>query len=153
MAESLITVLGVTRKVIETRVRDLWKENDIPLTPIQYPSVLGLVDIDGQIINASPTQAPWLKLDIQWGSTEEATISDTCSLNRSVGVILLSIYVPANRGSLELDRLKGLARGIFSRYVGNGLRCRASSPGPDLPNAGWIVGIISTAFEFYENAS
>lgn len=150
MAYALVTATDDAREVIEARLAALWVSGVTPRTPIQYPAVLGLIDTDGGVIMSPPTNAAWLKLDIVWGSTEEATFSVDGSLNRNLGVIQMSLYVPANAGVGALETLKGHARVIFSRFVGSGIRCRASSPGPNFTDAGWMVGIVTTAFECYE---
>lgn len=149
MAETITTIENTILRVIESRIDTEWRAAG--RSAVQYPMVMGLKGTDGLITNAPPTNAIWLKADIVPGETTEATFSQDCSMNRNTGVIQLAVYVPANQGTVTLATYKGYARAIFSRYVGNGLRCRASNWGPNLTDAGWIVGIVTTAFEFYES--
>lgn len=152
MAESLTTIENTISRVIEARVAAEWQDSGTPRTPIQYSGVLGLVDATGQIIPAPPTDAAWLRIDIIWGDTEEWTLpTSTGFLNRSTGLIQLTVFAPANQGTVALETYKGYAKAIFSRHQGSGLRCRASRT-ENLTNEGWLMGVVTTPFEIYESS-
>ena len=151
MALSVEQARQAIQSAVEQRVEVEWVSGGVPRTPIQFSDVLGLRDVNGQMIQKPPAEAPWLQVDLLWGASLEATFG-TCALNINVALIQLSVFVPRNRGKGELNQLLGLAAKLFDRFHGNNLRCRASSLGPDLPGAGYLVGIARTPFEFYTEA-
>jgi len=139
------------QSAIEQRVEAEWVSGGIPRTAVQFPDVLGLRDINGQTIEKPPPESPWLQVDLIWGSSLEATFGIS-ALNENAALIQLSVFVPRNRGKGPLNQLVGYAAKIFDRFHGNNLRCRSSSLGPDLPGAGYLVGIVRTAVAFYTEA-
>lgn len=151
-ATVLIAEVGNTvRSTVEARVLDQWRDAGVLRTAVQLPAMPKLHDTDGSFLNEPPRERAWLKVEIQPVDTEVATISPANALNRTTGIIQVSVYVPAGKGTVELETLKGLARLLFSRFDGGGgLRCRASGPGPNLKDDPWLVGIIKTEFEVYE---
>jgi len=154
MSDTVSTITETIRRVIEERLEAAWVNGAALRTPIQYPGVTRLKNTDGTLIDDPPTDSPWIKLEIQWSATVEATISVNQYLNRNTGVIQISVYAPDGSGTSQLETFKGLARAVFSRFDGDGgLRCRASQPGPNYKDDPWLVGIIKTEFECYEAAA
>ena len=137
--------------VVEQRLEVEWVFGGELRTPIQFPNVLGLRDVDGQTIEKPPPESPWMQVDIIWGASTEATFG-TIALNENAALIQLSLYVPRNQGNWLLNHLVGCAARIFDRFHGQGLRCRSSSLGPDLPAAGYLSGIVRTPFVFFTEA-
>jgi hypothetical protein len=137
-------------EAIEARIAANWG-----FTPVQYPNKLGLQDgAETELLSQPVAGSPWLRVDVIYGDSFIASIAGGESgMNRNTGVIQLKVYVPRGEGMAQLNELKGWARQIFSRFVGNGLACRASSSGPDVIEAGWMVGVVRTPFEFYETES
>jgi len=133
-------------------VADQWKTGGVPRSAIQYPGVLGLVDTNGAVISAPPTNTPWLKLDIVNGDTFPATFGGPVGLNRVIVLIQLSVFVPRNQGQQQINTLIGFAKAIFSRYQLSGLRCLESSV-IDLDGGGWLAKAARTPCEFYEEVN
>lgn len=150
MSTTVTNSITEAHQAIEARIAANWG-----FTPVQYPNVTGLVDgAEGAMLKEPPTNNPWMKVDVLYGDSFLASIAGGESgLTRNTGVIQLKIYAPKGDGMVRINELKGWARRIFSRFVGNGLACRASSAGPDLTEAGWLVGVVRTPFEFYETES
>jgi hypothetical protein len=157
MAETISTILDSIRSVVEQKVLTDWvvTPGGARRSPIQFPGVNELLKEDGTMMAEAPVDTPWLKVEIQWNDTEEVTFAGGSSgaLNRNSGTILLKVFAPNGQGTSQLEQWKGYARTIFSRFVGSGLRCRASGPGPNLPERAWLVGVIATPFECYESLS
>ena len=156
MADSLTTINDVLRSVIEQRVLTEWVVSigGSRRSAIQFPGVNELLAVDGSMLTEPPVDTPWLKVEIQWFETEPLTFAGGASgaLNRNTGAIVLKVFTPNGLGTSQLEQLKGHARKIFSRFHGDGLRCLASSPGPNLTEKSWMFGTITTNFEAYENA-
>src|SRR5262249_11779117 len=157
MPETISTTLDTIRGVIEQRVLTEWvvTPGGARRSPIQFPGVKELLNVDGTMATDAPIDTPWLKVEIQWIGADEVTFAGGASgaLNRNDGVILLKVFVPNGLGTSQLEQLKGKARLIFSRFVGSGLRCRASGPGPNLAEVAWLVGVVPTPFECYESVA
>lgn len=149
MAWTVATAITNAHQAIEQRIAAQWVDGSgTQRTPIQWPAVDGIDNL-GTIETQPPTDAPWLKVDILQGDSFPFTFG-TVALNTNVAVIQLSVYVPRNNGMATLNEYKGYARAIFTRYVGNGLRCEASSVGPDLEERGYLIGIVRTKVEYEE---
>lgn len=143
------------QQAVETRIAAAWVDGPLYRTPIQWPAVLGLKDVDKTTtIPAPPTNAPWLKVDIINGDTEPATFGGTKGLNVTTAIIQLTIYAPRQCGLKQLNELAGLAKAIFSRQLtGDGIRPLASGFKMLPDEKGWIVGMVRTPFEYYEEVT
>lgn len=150
MSTTIANSITEAHQAIEARIAANWG-----FTPVQYPNVTGLVDgAEGAMLAEPPTDSPWLKVDVIYGdSFLNINAGGECGMNRNTGVIQLKVYMPRGKGMAKINELKGWARKIFSGFVGNGLHCAATSAGPDLTEAGWLVGVVRTPFEFYESES
>lgn len=96
-----------------------------------------------------PANDPWLKVDIFIGDTQAVTIS-TVKLNRNVGTLQLTIFIPAAEGPGEMDTLAGKAKSIFSRFFGSGLDFQAMSGPVTQVEDGQMSGVVTGTFYFYE---
>ncbi len=141
-------------RVIEQRLAAQWVSGAEYRTAIQWPSVLGLIDVDKTTVIANPpTLTDWIQLDVIDGDTEAATFGGTKGLNVTTSIIQITINTPRNSGDKQLLTLGGLAKEIFNRYHANGLRCEASSLRKIEAQGGYLRAAIRTPFEYYEEVS
>ncbi|SRR5581483_3109001 len=145
----------IIRSAIESRLKTLWVDNsNNPRTPIQYPNVKGLVNVDGSIIDRPPTDSAWLQLDILMGPSAIATIGQNGGgQNQCFGTVQLSVMGPKGNGTSALNLLVDYARAIFNRASFSGLLFRASSLPRQIPDDGCFRMIVNTPFDFYESVT
>lgn len=141
-------------RVIEQRLAAQWLNGGNYRTAIQWPSALGLIDVDKTtVLSAPPTTADWIQLDVIDGDTEAATFGGIKGLNVTTSIIQITINTPRNKGDKQLFTLGGLAKEIFNRYHANGLRCEASSLRKIEAQGGILRAAVRTPFEYYEEVS
>jgi hypothetical protein len=149
MAETVANAVRAARSAIETRLRAQWVTGGGQLlTPIQWPNAAGWETASGWS-EQLPGNDPWLKVDIFIGDNQPVTIS-TVKLNRNVGLLQLTIFIPAAEGAGEMDELAGKAKAIFSRFFGNGLEFVSVSGPVTQQDAGQMSGVVTGTFYFYE---
>jgi len=148
MAESVENAVRAARAAIEMRLRAQWVNGGQLLTPIQWPNTAGW-EIQGGWSEQMPSNTPWLKVDILFGDNQPITIS-TPKLNRNVGLLQLTIFIPAAEGPGEIDTLAGKAKAIFSRFFGNGLDFEAMAGPVTDQDDGQMSGVVTGTFYFYE---
>ena len=153
MAEALATVLDTAYSVIETRIRAQWQSGGLLISPVQFPAVLGLVDVDAvTIIDKPPTNAPWLKIDWQSGFITPGTIGPT-ALNNHTGILLLTVYAPRNKGTVEINLLAGQAAAIFNGFRGEPIRDTIVESVVFVPSsreeAGWLKKAATVRVFYY----
>lgn len=149
MAWDVAESLAKAQQAIEARIVAAWTT-----TPIQFPGVLGLVDVSGGIISGPPPGAAWMKVDVITGETVPAAFCGNHGLNRTTGIIQMTIFAPRQKGLKELNELAGVAKSIFSRQqTGDGLRPMASSFTQLPDDRGQLAGMVRTPFEYYEEVT
>lgn len=148
MAETVANAVRVARAAIETKLRAEWISGGNLLTPIQWPNAAGW-EVIGGWNEQQPPNDPWLKVDILIGDTQPVTIS-TPKLNRNVGLLQLTIFIPAAEGPGEMDELAGKAKAIFSRFFGSGLEFEAMAGPVTQQDDGQMSGVVTGTFFFYE---
>lgn len=149
MAETVEAATRAARAAIETRLRALWVTGGSQLlTPIQWPNAAGWETATGWS-EQLPGNDPWLKVDIFFGDNLAVTLGQT-KLNRNVGTLQITIFIPAAEGAGEMDELAGKAKAIFSRFFGSGLEFEAMAGPVTQQEQGQMAGVVSGTFYFYE---
>ena len=149
MADERPTIDNTIRAIIEARVNTVWNG----LTAVQYPAVDGLVNSIGALIDEPPTDANWLRVHYEYADTDILTIApDSGGLNRTSGVIMLTVFTPIGSGEKALWDLVGTAKTVFDRYH-NKIRCGASGAKQKLNEGGFLYVSVTTNFVFYASIS
>jgi Bacteriophage related domain of unknown function len=129
------------RIAIEQLIEAQWATG--PATPIAYSNVVFVPPSDGN----------WLRVDFIWG--ESAVLTKGASgLNRTLGVLQLAVYGPANEGDGAVDVHAQAARAIINRL-------RLASPSSDVMfgavsgpvkrnEESWRSAIVSAPFSVLE---
>lgn len=155
MAWDVTESLVKAQQAVQARIVAQWIDGPLYRTPIQFPAVLGLVDVDKvAMIAAPPTNAPWLKVDVITGDTEPFSRCGDHGMNVTTVIVQLTIYAPRQKGLKQLLELGGLAKAIFSRkFNADGLQPGASSFRLLPDEKGWIVGMVRTPIDFFEQVA
>jgi len=147
MSAETSTIDNTVRAIIENRVKTIWGTT----TVIQWPGVLGVGGDVSAATDLPPTQADWLRVSWEYAGTSIATIgADTSGLDRTTGVIVLTVFTRSGVGDARLWTLVGTAKTVFNRY-NNVIRCGASGAGRKLQQGGWTYAPVITNFEFYSS--
>lgn len=147
MASETATIDNTVRAIIETRVQAIWGAT----TPIQWPGVMGVGGDSGGASEYPPSNSDWLRVNWKYAGTDMATIgADTSGLDRTVGIISLTVFTPSGVGNARLWELVGIAKRVFNRY-NNVIRCGASGAKDLLQQGGWTYAPVITNFEFYSS--
>jgi hypothetical protein len=145
MADERPTIDETIRATIEMRVESVWAGR----TKIQWPGVDGIGGDTEEASELPPTGAEWLRVSYEYAETDIATIApDSGGLNRTSGVIALTVFTPSGLGMAPLLALAGPAKSIFDRY-NNKIVCGASGIKHKPPRGGWNSANVVTPFHFY----
>jgi hypothetical protein len=96
-------------RYIETHLSDNWV-----LTPI---------DFDNAPFESNAGEA-FLRCQVEWASTEQIGVGGRY---RGEGIVLISVFSPANSGSRNANEMADDIAAMFNLYQYNGLKCRFAS--------------------------
>lgn len=113
-------------------------------------SQIGDTPIDWPNASFSPPDPPsiWLRLSILDGESFQTTIGAETNVHRSVGIIIVQIFGPANEGDKDTLAMADTVAAIFRNWCGTTVRCRAATVkaiGPD--GQGWYQVNVSVPFK------
>lgn len=94
-----------------------------------------------------PNRVPWVRLSVLSGETRQASMGAATRLKRTVGVVVVDIFVPAGDGDGLARRLGDLVADIFELRTVSGVVFRATTlerVGPDGP---WLQWSASTPYQ------
>ncbi len=138
---------------IETQNKDIlswwkaaWLVNLAARTPTAYEGVAFDVDVDAK--DGSGARCAWARITIREDKTNQKSIGAPGeNLHRTAGVILVEIFTPSGRGTLELTQLLDAACAVYHHQkLGANITCEEASSEQRGVQGPWLAGLMRCEF-------
>lgn len=126
------------RRAIYQRFQDEWDPAD------------GASSFDNEAF-VPPQDKPWVRLAVRHQARAQETLGPPQRRWRSVGEILVQMFVPRDQGLEVNDDLAQAVRDVFeAQELAGGVRCYATTVREVGVDGTWFMSIASTAFDYDE---